>query len=71
MRCKRTYVNTCLQLAGGLIKQINAASDWSVRLQRTDRSQGAQEAKMSMVDMRLAGGAVGGRAVYECILSKF
>ena len=31
----------------------------------------AQEAKMSMVDMRPAGVAVGGRAVYECILSKF
>ena len=40
MRCKRTYVNTCLPLDGGLIKQTTAASDWSVRLQRTDRSQG-------------------------------
>ena len=39
MRCKRMYVNTCLPLAGGLIKQTTAASDWSVRLQRTDRSQ--------------------------------
>ena len=40
MRCKRTYVNTLLPLAGGLIKQTTAASDWSVRLRRTDRSQG-------------------------------
>ena len=40
MRCKRTYVNTRLPLAGGLIKKTTAASDWSVRLQRTDRSQG-------------------------------
>ena len=41
MRCKRTYVNTLLPLAGGLIKQTTAAADWSVHLQRTDRSQGA------------------------------
>ena len=31
----------------------------------------AQEATMAMVNLRPAGGAVGGRAVYECILSKF
>ena len=34
MRCKRMYVNTCLPLAGGLIKQTTAATDWSIRSQR-------------------------------------
>ena len=38
MRCKRTYVNKHLPLAGGLIKQTTAAADWSVRLQRICRS---------------------------------
>ena len=33
-------VNAGFSLAGGLIKQTTAASDWSVRLQCTDRSQG-------------------------------
>ena len=41
MRSKRTYVNTLLPLAGGLIKQTTAAADWSIRLQRMDWSQGA------------------------------
>ena len=40
MRCKHMYVNAWLPLAGGLIKQTTAAADWSVRLQRMDRSQG-------------------------------
>ena len=39
MRCKRMYVNARFSLAGGLIKQTTAAADWSVHLQRTDRSQ--------------------------------
>ena len=39
MCCKRMYVNGRFPLAGGLIKQTTAAADWSVRLQRTDRSQ--------------------------------
>ena len=42
MRCAHMYVNAPLPLAGGLIKQTTAAADWSVRLQRTDRSQRAE-----------------------------
>ena len=38
MRCKRMYVNACLPLAGGFIKQTTAAADWSVRLQHICRS---------------------------------
>ena len=39
MRRKRTYVNTLLPLAGGLIKQTTAAADWFIHLQRICRSQ--------------------------------
>ena len=39
VRCKHTFVNARFSLSGGLIKQTTAATDWSVRLQRTDRSQ--------------------------------
>ena len=38
MRCKRTYVNTRLPLAGWLIKQTTTAADWSIHLQRICRS---------------------------------